>query len=492
MKRLLKQNQNLLLGLFVFFPLTFFGQTERNEVTDNIYRIIRDHSRNFPEPIPLDTILVGTFDHLTGQFAGLKGKDIEIYDGRKYVTTHGAAVFSTDAGNSILLFKSLNSGVRLKVTINNVDYTGGQNQTSLYIPIRSQSRITWKAGIVSTPGNPGKTYQDVLQIVRKKYYGMGSYTLPYIPISIVYAPPVTGNDLNKISYTQTSIVGTTLNLTSSKEISESRPKPTPLNKVYDAIDFAIQRTSGSPDPYTQSANIALKAIRGAFGDMKITVTSGTITQNGIEVTSITQNSVTRSNPIPTAGPVHSDQFIILKNVRVIWMVTANEFSYSILDYEKMLYLTNDDLRASSDPALQSLVTLDVFARNGPQSPRYTKLSFGCGGSIGPNLPMICNVTKTQIVRNTSATTNYTSQITDYTSGTLGFLGLGFEDKTVKQVFSNGFSTTSSATEQTISVIDIINKTSGIADFAVYYDNLFGTIAVLMIPKYKVNGGPVIR
>ncbi|MBK9485789.1 MAG: hypothetical protein IPO01_11475 [Chitinophagaceae bacterium] len=85
MKKFLKQTQHFLFGLFAFLPLSIFGQTERNAVTDNIYNAIRAQSDNFPEPPPLDTIFVGTFDHITGQFEGLIGTDVEIYDGRKYV-----------------------------------------------------------------------------------------------------------------------------------------------------------------------------------------------------------------------------------------------------------------------------------------------------------------------------------------------------------------------------------------------------------------------
>jgi hypothetical protein len=170
------------------------------------------------------------------------------------------------------------------------------------------------------------------------------------------------------------------------------------------------------------------------------------------------------------------------------MVTANVFSYSILDYEKHLYLTIDDMRASNDPQLRSLIRLDVFASSGPRSPRYTKLPIDrCGNVIGRNAPCSCIVSKSDIIKNTSATTSYDSQITEYTSGTLGFLGLGYEDKTVKQIFSNGIATTSTTTEEKITDIQIVNKTSAVQEFEFYYDNHFGTIAVLMVPRYKVKG-----
>ncbi|WP_332733832.1 hypothetical protein [Flavihumibacter sp.] len=484
----------LAIVFLVQLPSQIFSQTQRNELTEKMYQAIKNNAQNFPQPNALDTIEMGTFDHLTGNFDGLIGRYMEVHDGRKTVRKRVPAVKNSESLGSVLVFRMKHPINRFHVIINNREYRSSSNNTTLSIRIKGSSRINWEIGLIPNRGQPISNYKDALQIIRKKFYAMGVYTLPYLPIGIIYAPPVTGSPQNIISFTQQAKVGTRVELSSKEEFSETRPEMTLINKVYSLLDIGIQKTSNSSDPYTQIANATMKAIRGAFGEEKITNTIGEIKENSLVIESIDEQSVTRSNPIPTLGPVHSDQFVVLKDVRVIWILEDNNFSYSVLDFTETQYLTTAYMRQSNNPDLKNLVALDGFSIRGPNPPRYTIVKDLNGDpikeSISPSLSFERSINKTQIISNHSANTTYSSQIKDYTSGTLAFLGIGFEDKTIKQTFSQGYMTSNSTEISELSKIKIVNGTNELIKLEVYYDNVFGTVAVRLVPKNTVLKGSI--
>jgi hypothetical protein len=460
-----------------------FAQGQRNQLTEYIYQTLKQNEKGFPRPKLRDTVFVGVFDGASTEFEGIKSSRRFVTEPRPPHTIIFPGLYYSKAANTCLKFSVEDPGELFTVRVNGNVYTSTINQPDLVIPIGFTKIVNWE---IQQGSNKHK---DLLH-VNRLIIGAGAFTMPYLPISFLYAPPVTQSNLNQSTYSRREAIGTTLALSTSTESSETKPRMTALNVFHQILAAGISSTANNPDPDIQAVNKALSIIKGAFGNESVTETVGKIKGNELLITANNIFEEEFHTSMPTQGYGHSDVILLLQNARVLWSVTNGALTYSVLDYERIVQLTADQMRQSTDPKLSALSILNPFSRNGGSRPRTPRFSFirNSTRTLFPTTDYKFKVTKEQIQSQRSTNTYYHSEITDYTSGYLSFLGIGNETKTVKQTFTESAINEITVASSQINEIYLKNESSRPITIEFYYDNVFGGIVAYQIPEFELAPG----
>src|SRR6185436_2615740 len=94
-------------------------------------------------------------------------------------------------------------------------------QTSISINVGRLRTVKW------TIRSGTKLHRDELTIKRPRIIGVGAFTIPALPVAVVYDPPQDPERSNSVVYTRTTSVGTTLGLTVRGGTSTTAPAVAP-------------------------------------------------------------------------------------------------------------------------------------------------------------------------------------------------------------------------------------------------------------------------
>jgi hypothetical protein len=457
-----------------------YAQTQRNPVTENIYQTLKRYEKDFPRPELLDTLLVGTYDATSGSFEGLKSAELFSATPKPH-TMHLPALYTSRTATTALKFKFIHSTGFLYVFVNGKKYTANPGESEIVIPVGVTVNISWKVS------QGAKSHTDDLKVSRM-IIGSGAYTISYIPIGILYAPPFTNSPANESEYSTASAIGTTITLSNGVESFESRPKMTALNVFNQVLDAGIGSTADNPDPHVKAANRVLSLIKGAIGNESVTTSIGQIHNDELEITARSIVEQSFRTPSPTRGYGHTDVFFLLKNPRILWTAINGQLYYTVLDFESVVQITSDDVKQSADPAISALISMNPMsvATTKPNAPRYSPIASLETRTLYPGNDLRAKVIKQQITSRRVTNCNMFSEVHDYTAGYLSFVGIGNETKTVKQNFTQSTIQSVSSSNTEINSIYILNGEKKPITIAFYYDNVFGGIVAYRIPDNQAT------
>lgn len=347
------------------------------------------------------------------------------------------------------------------------------------------------------------SYEEVKQevsfsITRPPLLGTGVYTIPVIPIAIIYEPPQDMNNKNTVTYTEVKSVGTTIKTSFSSEDSKTittdvgyeNNLANDLQKLSTIMGTAAP-ASGPAAPYIIGVAAALKVIGSGLGSHTATQTDGIKVQSDHTVTI----ECSKKDVYPTTlhkGPGLGDRILTRINAHVAWLAnpeggitlyllpnsTRKSFPVSLLIFELTVpsALQSSGLKIET---VQALVNLDPFAVSGPDAdlpePRFCKEeSWEITWEYEKH-----EVTHIVTEEDMNATVNFTTRAEDQSPGFLSFLGLGItEEKHVKHT-----STHSSSRSMTVGVsvniaVEFFADAEAHETYRIqsYYDRVFGTFA----------------
>ncbi len=220
------------------------------------------------------------------------------------------------------------------------------NQVHLNVGIADRVIGTIRANDPATNA-PAETCNFAVTINRAPgVNGVGAFTIPVLPIAIVYAPPQGIKGGNSITYTTTDLVGTTFSTSFSSE--NSTTKPTAPSK-YAGIGDLKNVLSRMGDVYSYIPKVGLYAkfiadfIAKGMGNASATSADGTGKVEGTKLTITDTNKVARPTP-PGSLPGSGDIYIFLKNVMVAWTAEDNDIGITLLGAEKILQIPVQDLK----------------------------------------------------------------------------------------------------------------------------------------------------
>jgi hypothetical protein len=479
----------------------------------DVYEAFQQYEATNPPP-SVFTVEVGTFDPLTSQFTGLKTQLITIgeprqdepglrptippprFEGAEYITV------STDAQGMetvrrvpapivplapvVLQFAVTDTSKAWEVTVNGFTTTVAAGQGTVAVAIWDTSYLTWSIG----------TYRDELYIQRPGPLpaAAGAFTIPVMPVAMIYAPPVDSLGKSTASYVQIGIVGTSISYSFNSQTSETGPDPNLTSAFANAQEVSnvlgaiadVLKIAGSKDAEGVST---LSDMLGKFSatqeDQNSTGTSSTYTTTTTTTGTITTNAV-------GGGPGVGDVFAFYQDVKVIWTYSDGvlqlcpiSFQYTGGTVGKLpQYLSTIGISSADQ---QPLLALDPFVAGGPYAGPTPAERFVApdGGLQTYNYfgGLVLGPLAVQVTQDTKTTTTQQSSTTDTTSWQPGPIlqtfGIGPKGSTVTTTTSNAIGTDQSTTV-TLSVTFVAGKDDNLAA-TIWFDTLFGTWAFQQEP-----------
>ncbi len=481
-----------------------------NEKTANeVYQDIKRLEEDFPIPTPYATVTIGTFNANTGKFTFAGGVEIKEFDPPTVVEgdidplkpQEGETLphVKVNAVNVGLTFRVTGAAEDFRVIAKGVTVTAYGGQTALTVDVGSATTLNWRVRAGA------RTYSDRLVINRPPIVGAGVFTIPALPVAIVYEPPPDSRFLNKATYSTTQAIGTTVRMSFSEENSVTTPVRAHFDTVTD-IKAAMNRLAGviqyAPNvPYASQIASALKTIATGLGSVSAAETTGAVVTKDHDLSVVDIKQRTFDTDLNDGGPGIGDMILYLKNAKLVWLAEGGTLKLALLGYEMLenssaKALRNQESTLDSE-VINNLLQLDPFIRTGKYVPVnwqpnlteprfYLEDTFSMNRNGGhQNYRAFHQVTQTDL----NATENFTMRTEEYREGFLSFLGLGVtENKTLKTTFRHGSSTANTVGETIETSADFYATLTEQYAVEVYYDRLFGTFA---FKKVSVSEAPFV-
>lgn len=373
--------------------------------------------------------------------------------------------------------------------------------------------------------------QVALVIERPLLVGAGVFTVPVIPIAIVYEPPQDKNNRNTVTYTLAKSAGTTVRTSMTREDSLTVPI-TPQFSDYSGFQSKLNSLGSAcstansvfPNKVTAVAGSLLKTFAEGLGRVSASQTKGTIVTKDHALSIYFAREVSLATSLHK-GPGLGDRILTRRNARVAWLADneggitlyllpgsiEKPFPVSMLQAELQPALANTPYpvltsskiktvldnksqpNTTKSPAptggsglsrdqIRALLELDPFVGRGPQaslpSPRFCYVD-----SYEPTWePQSYTFTHVITNEDMNAKAQYVIKMEDQSPGWLSFLGLGVtEEKHVKTSVTHTGSTTVK-TGQTVSTeVKFFAEVGETYCVEAYYDRVFGTFAFRSAP-----------
>jgi hypothetical protein len=462
-----------LVAAFTYSPLAHAG------TIDEAYNDIKVAEAGMPVPTPVQTVNVGTFNAATGAFDGLV-TETEIINGKPVRIVPSVFV---NAVNTRLVFSIINSTQSVRVGVSGVGFTTVlAGRPSIAIDIGRIRSANW------TISSGTKKHLDELTIRRPTIIGGGAFTIPALPVAVVYDPPQNPAQTNSVVYTRTLSIGTTLGLSVRNSTSTTAPA---VNPTFSAEE-SFQNTVNALKSLASAAGH--KTIAAAFGkigeavgnaERNVTTASDSLSTSRRTYSFVEARGCTLRPTVPHVGPGHTDMIDYLRDARVVWVDDGTSTRLLVLGTGPEECATIDELRSGvtglPPAAVAGLLVLDPFTGSlGAETPlglnpRYSGLT---GIGLLPDILVTATYTQQLLVENTHVETS-TKIVTDQLSpGFLSIIGVG--PSASQQVSSTlSISNTAESTEATTvsTALTATTLVEGLrTELAVFYDRVFGTIA----------------
>ena len=527
---------------------------------EDVYKDIKELEGIFDIPTPSLTIQMGTFDVSTGTFRGKTtsttyeslsdlfptrpGQPVRIPPPRY---THGLKVVMSikgnrveiktihapkvDAVNVLLEFNVRNAAADgFTVIANGITQTSSSGEGKVTVNVKNARRVEWKVHSGS------KWYEDVIEIRRFPIIAGGAFTIPVLPVAIVYEPPSDSERRNYATYYETKGICTATEMTFSTESSETRPEAPDrpgfpsaeefqgimkgtdslgdlyLGAIEDMSPEDIKKRFGEdfdlPKALSKMGDIfsAFKAIgegiEWAFGTASAHVTQGRSEEHSEKIITCTESGSGIETGENDGGPGVGDLIYYWRDVKLAWLAPDGPVQLVLLGYEEEGYATAGGIKRAlmendlawlaksgldTDTA-RALLSIDPFVNNPtgvPPSERFEEYgpekSMNCHG-LDWSMSFNFDWKDSKISRTAKA--SFRTKIQEYHKGFLSFLGVGVaEDETIRASVRH---TSASEVTETYNVSATAKLYCGHGDLEpysiqVYLDHVFRTFAFREIP-----------
>jgi hypothetical protein len=454
---------------------------------DQIYQTIKNlEETNFPIPTPSQVIDVLTFDAATKTFPHVLSSKRQVVDQDPRghpIFGYVPPVVQIDAVTAVLRFTVVNSAAPFQVSVNGV---GASGQSSLEISVGKAQSANWSF----TMG--GASRRDNLEISRPAIIGAGAFTIPALPVVIVYEPPIDQLKRNSQAYTETKSLGTTTSLSFAGERA--------VTGALEDIPALYGRFSSLAKlaPQGAAVGIALNLIADAIGTVSASFESVRAQSDGHSL-SLNVTDATGLGTLSRAGPGHGDLIAYLKNAKLVWLAEGGDLTLGLLGYERFVISTADALRQGltrlgvgggidaqlglGADTIRALLSLDPFvsgelldgnSRFVPPGEESGMPIIELHGGISFVSRLSHVVTSEDLAKRADSSVS----IVDERAGWLGFLGIGVsEDRRTKTTTSNSASRTLTEGDHVDVQVQLFSAPNENYVVAPYYDRIFGTFAL---------------
>lgn len=486
---MLKHRFRLQVPLFVLVLAASLLPAQAQNATD-VYNKVKAAEAQFKLPSPHGVAVVGTLDAATGKFTGLvttsDRDDADIPDNVKSKINHGKPNRGSTSEPAMVTINGLTFSLTFHVknrkgpfTVITNGHTITQEANSITVNIGGATTVNWSVSC------NGKTKHDRLLIERPPVVGAGAFTIPVVPISIIYAPPQDSRKMNTVTYANAHSMGTSISLGFSQEDSVTKPAEATFSSVMDVkngMNLAAAGLAATGNPYAEAAAVVLKLIATGLGDTSATETKGTRVTNEHTLEVVNGESASYTTD-PQAMPGQGDRILFYKNAKLVWLWDGKKLMLGLLGHSGIAAMDIGTLRNSqnnqavglSADTIKSLLSLDPFVSGGtnaalpPNRFHFVEHYELSGGHDTHTFSY--QITQSDM----SAKADYTLHTVDERKGWLSFLGLGItEDKTTKTTVTHSSSKQVKVSDMVEVRADLYAKPGEIYGVDAYYDSVFGT------------------
>jgi len=477
---------------------------------DQVYDLVKHDEPQFPIPAPYTTVDVGLLDVGSGAFAGLRTeseRDPEPLEhlpgqhphnpaphfvGSRWVSvtidaTWHQTITSTPAPAVPLAPVLLRFAVSAAPTAWSVTAAGRTRvapagQTVLLVDVWDATVVNWTITAGALSAHDGLRLQ---RPVGPPPAGLGAFTIPVLPLSVVYAPPADAHGQSTAAYSTGHTVGTSVDIGFSNSSSSSVPVQAVgfVGQVQGFAGALRAEAVGLSAAGATAAATAYTTIADQLG--QVTATHQIDVTDGFEQTMTVSQSTTETTGTTAAGggPGEGDVLHFYKDVRMVWSYVDGRLRLCPIDAVEVI-TTARGLRADAHglaPAdVAALLALDPFGTDAAAAvlpaDRFTlleRLEYGHGATL------VRSITTTRDTKQQVTHRQITTDTTRWDAGPfLTALGVGGSTSTSMTL------TNATGDEVSDSVTVTLTLVSGPDDYTVvdvYIDALFGTFALQPVP-----------
>jgi hypothetical protein len=473
---------------------------------DQVYYLIKQEEAQFAVPAPYVTIDVGTLDAATGTFTGLRTttehdpEPVEHLPGQhpanpppRFIGQQWVSITIDSSWHRtitytpapevplapvLLRFSVINASTGWSVTCNGITLSAPAGQGSLLANVWDDTIVGWTL----TAG--GVTVSDKLRIQRPAGApgaALGAFTIPVLPVTIIYAPPADSRGLSTATYSTANTVGTSVDVGTSNDQSSTVPvQATGFEGDLQGFTGGLKAAAAILSDKADAVASVFTTVAGQLG--QVSSSHQETVSDGVAATFTVSQSTTDTAGTSTVdgGPGDGDTLHYYKSVRMVWSYFDGNLRLCPLDYTEALD-TARGLRENpadsnlTDTDRTALLALDPFSPDPTAAvlptDRFTlldRLEYGHGATL---------VRQLTFTRETKEQTTHKDVTTDTTTWDAGpilkALGVGGTTTTSYTL------TNATGTDVSDTVTATANLASGPDDYFViyiWYDNLFGTFA----------------
>jgi hypothetical protein len=501
-----------ILATLAQFPTPLRHHYNNMNSLEEIYNTIKANEACFPLPTPSKTVSVGSFNAQTGDFeysvpTYLQPQRIVPPD----PTGRGPqkpVIIPSLTGGSISVINVFKLILRFNVSGRQGDFTlRGEGSEPIQAP-QGQNYIDWDTGtaqsVMFSLSCSGNMFSSSLPLlINRPIVGAGAITIPALPITVVYAPPVDKQKKNISKWAVTDTTGNTTTVSFSTQNSTTKPAASQfqgLMYMASGMKDLSAVLSAISQPAVKAIGQALGVLSGLLGAASATETKGTTVTNQQTLIIADSNQSTLTTDPNGGGPGRGDIIAFYQNARVCWFTNGGPMQLALLGYDAYSTCFVSDLQGQGaenldSNTIQALLKLDPFVAGGAEadlsnSPRFAYIDTF---NVGSDQSHVASHSLTTL--DIQQTVNTTVDVEIDNAGFLGFLGIGVPDtQTIQTTLSQSSSVQTTTTETIQSEVDLYfapGETKYVVDL--YCDVVFGTFAYRLVPDAEIQSrGPALR
>jgi len=496
---------------------------------DELYELIKKYESQSSPPVPYVTVEVGTFNAATGTFSGLTTKietDPEpIEHGPNQVPIQPKPHFLGELWYSPQIDKLWRTTTTITpapkvplapillkfsitnprpegwgVTVNGSTFTARAGSSTLCVDIWDDTVVAWQVS------SGAQSYSDRIMLQHPSGSlgapgAVGAFTIPFLPVAIVYAPPADSLGQSSASYLESETIGSSSTWEYKTESSTTRPVTDTVYGRADEFKGFVDTIGGiakdSQNEYAKIFASICQEVSSAIGKVDSQIVSGIADLTHEEMTVIETASSGLATSAKIGGPGMGDQISYLTNVRMAWAYYKGQLRLTLIGAGKMTISASSLQTYINDPATtrllpddaKALLAFDPFVAGGSAAalspdrfqlvtPNYEYV--GVGGAAGGSITFTQSCTRSSSMQSTHV--SYTTTLNEWNPGfLLSVFGVDSQEKatvTVSSAHNDSLSKTISIKAQLACGADEHFA------FNLYQDLLFGTYAFQMIPTTK--------
>lgn len=473
-----------------------------------LYALIKKYEGEIPIPAPFVTVNVGTLDADTGDFSGLTTQVTsdpepmqhepgqrpvnppprfedgfyitESIDAQWRVTLTREPAPSVPLAPVLLQFNVANTSAAWSVTVGGYTTSVPAGQTTISVNVWDLTAVDWTLEV------GGRNHADRLMIQRESSIpAAGGFTIPVIPVAIVYAPPADSTGKSVATYAQGNTVGTSITYDFSTDTSQTVEPAFADGAAFRALLETVGTALGLAGGAYATASKDITSTLSLFPSDSITEQAGVTIDNSSTVTVTYSSNSTIGTTAAGGGPGAGDTIVFFKDVFVAWAYDGGSLQLYPIGWTEVTVtaeqLQNDPAKSGIAAADQQLLlSFDPFVAGGPFAqppetrfvvPDGVEASIEYGGGSTWNQ----SYTVTRDVKTLSSQKSYTTDTNSWSPGSiLQMFGVG---SSKSQVTTTATTATGGDTSDTVTLD--VNLVSGVNDnftLSIWYDTLFGTWA----------------